>query len=366
MKKILLAFLLALALNSNACINVHYSLDKEGHFHETEDYREPFNINFDFKKLEKNLLSTEKKLLKEKTYQLLSDYAVYLLKGGKTEEALQIFISLAYHFPDKYELAANLGTAYELSGNPDSALVYIQKGIDLNPNAHGGSEWVHVKILETKIKQKTQPDYLGKNKVLNLTDAQKKDIKICDQILIQLHERFPFCPGPDSIMASLFVDLGDCYANTVSIEIAIGIYQIAINYYGDESEKTRHKISEMRILSREYETRTTKFVVEGGNIKESHFSDKKLMEDNNKPPYEIKWDNINTDVDSLLGIIGLTQIVFEPALPMVESDSTSTLSPGADTAEKNEGGSSLIYIVAFGILGLLLYVMYVVRKNKNR
>ena len=361
-------FALALILNltsAQACLNVHYSLDKEGHFHETEDYREPFNINFDFQKLEKNLLSTETKLLKEKTYQLLSAYAVYLLKAGKTEEALQIFISLAYNFPDKYELAANLGTAYELSGNPDSALVYIQKGMDLNPNAHGGSEWVHVKILETKIKQKTQPDYLAHNTVLNLTEAQKKDSKVCDQILIQLHERFPFCPGPDSIMASVLIDLGDCYANSVSIEIARGIYELARNYYGDESESTKEKIAEMKKLSKEYETRTTKIVDDGENIKEGTFTHKKLMEDNNNPPYEIKWDKINTNVDSLLGIIGLTQIVFEPA-PIIEAtDTTTIVKTENNSPHPNQNSGTLIYIIAFGLLALLLYVMYVVKKNKN-
>jgi tetratricopeptide (TPR) repeat protein len=351
----------------NACLNVHYSLDKEGHFHETEGYREPFAINFDFEKLEKNLLTTEKKLLKEKTYKLLSDYAVYLLKGGKTEEALQIFISLAYHFPDQYELAANLGTAYELSGNPDSALVYIQKGMKLNPNAHEGSEWVHVKILETKIKQKTQPDYLVSNTVLNLSADQEKDPKICDQILIQLHERFPFCPGPDSIMASLLVDLGDCYANTVSIEIAKGVYELAQKYYGDESESTKNKIAEMKKLSREYDTRSTKIVDEGESIKEGTFTHKKLMEDFNDPPYEIKWEKINTDVDSLLGIIGLTQVVFEPA-PMPEQADSLTTIEAASAEPKTQpttNDNSLIYFISFGLLALILYILFVVKRNRK-
>ena len=49
-----------------------------------------------------------------------------------------------------YAVASNLGTTYELLGDNVKALEWIKKGLERNPKAHGGTEWVHVKNLEAK------------------------------------------------------------------------------------------------------------------------------------------------------------------------------------------------------------------------
>ena len=71
---------------------------------------------------------------------MLSDYAVYLMKAGRVDESLAILKELNKNLPQEYQIAANLDTAYELNGELDSALFYIKRGIEINPDAHAGSE----------------------------------------------------------------------------------------------------------------------------------------------------------------------------------------------------------------------------------
>jgi tetratricopeptide (TPR) repeat protein len=366
MKKFFFAALIITAgLNVFACLNIYYSVDKEGHFHETQDYREKFIKNFDQENLEGWLLKTEKRLRKEKSYKVLSDYAVYLMKAGRVEESQELLVALCKAYPEEYQLAANLGTAYELNGNPDSALVYIKRGMELNPKAHGGSEWVHVKILETKIKLRDEPGYLEANTVLQLTDEQEKDIKVCDQLLIQLHERFPFSPeGNDPIMASLFVDLGDCYANSVSIEYARAYYELAQKYYGDTSAETSGKRKEMERLSKEYQTLTTTINENGDNNKESYRPYDRVMADSDGKDHEINWSAINTNVDSLLSYVGLERVIIEPidtaALPASEEQV-----PAAEPAKPSEDERSMawFWIMIAGVI--TLPIILAVRKKRK-
>lgn len=53
------------------------------------------------------------------------------MKLGKADVALEILKELNYHYPNEYKIVANLGTAYELNAELDSALKYIKKGIKL-------------------------------------------------------------------------------------------------------------------------------------------------------------------------------------------------------------------------------------------
>lgn len=354
-----------------ACLNENYGFDKYGNYHLTDEYREPFKTDFNYKEVEQKLISLHKKLTKEKSIEVLSDYAVYLLKGKKTEEALIILQTLAFHNTDNYSISANLGTAYELSGMPDSALKYIQRGIELNPNSHGGSEWIHVKILETKIAQKTQPDFLLHHTVLNLSAQDEKDMKICQDILIQLTERFPFCPGPDSIMASLVIDLGDCYANLISVEVATGVYLIAKNYFGDASESLQEKINETKKLSNQNENKPKPHTPEEMDLKgadeslESHNTDRELLENPNKPPYDIQWEKINTNTDSLLAFVGLTPIVFEPN----NASEIWVESPPEPAQEKEPieeyKSNSMLYFI-FGLVLILFFVGLVVLRFRKK
>ncbi|MEM7391121.1 MAG: hypothetical protein AAF492_02140 [Verrucomicrobiota bacterium] len=80
--------------------------------------------------------------------------------------------------PGRYNTAANLGTAYELSGDNRNALTWIREGIERNPKAHDGTEWLHAVILETKIELEQDPDYLKKRRIIELPRKIKDDGEI--------------------------------------------------------------------------------------------------------------------------------------------------------------------------------------------
>jgi len=61
-----------------------------------------------------------------------------------------MLIGIERWHPGLYATAANLGTAYELLGNVDSAYYWIEEDMRRNPQGHEGSEWMHLCILSAK------------------------------------------------------------------------------------------------------------------------------------------------------------------------------------------------------------------------
>lgn len=373
MKKILFLFVLLLnGAMSHACLNYYYSIDHEGHFHDAEGLKTHFNINFNPRTLEAEIKKNADKLKTTKDYKWLSNYAVLLLKAGRTKEALDLLEQLSLKHPDEYQIAANLGTAYELSGNVEKALEYIKRGVELNPNAHDGSEWVHVKLLEAKLKLQTDPNYLTKNTVLNLSANQKKDLKVRQQLMIQIRERFPFCKGPDPIMASLLIDLGDCYAQTSSIEYAKALYEIALNYYGAPAKIADPKIKEMKRLLSEYDELTpnryllrgenNEYRVEGAHNRISRIKHTTLLDDNNPSKYSINWSGIQLNTDSLLAYAQIERVVPPP----VKADSVEVKSSAAPRATQGTTSVSfnlLIYLLIGGFA--VLATVFILKRKKK-
>ncbi|MBL7731413.1 MAG: tetratricopeptide repeat protein [Chitinophagaceae bacterium] len=164
-----------------------------------------------------------------------SDIAVNLAYLGRYEEALAILEPLQKKFPDDYNIAANLGTTYELVGKNELALRFIRKGIELNPDSHDGSEWVHVKILEAKLQLAKDPSWLNTHRVLQTgvtfqsAVSETLDEK-ADDVEYQLQERVPFTPFPDKILANVFDELGDLYATQQSVELAYIAYDFSLQY----------------------------------------------------------------------------------------------------------------------------------------
>ncbi len=64
-----------------------------------------------------------------------NDYAVALVYLGRYDEAISLLQRLEKETPGHYATAANLGTAYELSGNNELALKWIKEGIRRNPRS---------------------------------------------------------------------------------------------------------------------------------------------------------------------------------------------------------------------------------------
>lgn len=131
--------------------------------------------HFDTDKLEKRISSLNQKVEKgEATFKTWSDLALNLMKLGEVDSALSILEPLALEHPEEYNILANLGTCYELSGRLDSALKYISLGLEKNPNSHRGSEWIHVKILEAKIKEQQYPGWINTNEIVSQAEILAK------------------------------------------------------------------------------------------------------------------------------------------------------------------------------------------------
>lgn len=308
MKKLALIFVMFVSVfKLEACMNYYHSQDKKGnlHSHDNKDLYRAFNKNFNAPLNEKRLISTEARLKKTKSYQDLSNYAVRLTKVGKHKEALEILKVLGVKHPTEYQIIANLGTAYELNGELDSALTYIRKGLQLNPGSHEGSEWVHERILITKIALKKDPTYLTKNTILNIKETDKGYNLYAHQILIQLRERMPYCPPQNLIMQHLLLELGDVYVNSSSIKFGISLYEIAKHYYDVKPIVVDPKIATAKVyLAENMKKKVGKYLSEErGRVYEGK-SYKSLLDNNNPTNYQVDWNKVNISVPELLAIVG--------------------------------------------------------------
>lgn len=161
-----------------------------------------------------------------------NNYAVALIHLGRLDEAVSVLLRLEKEFPGHYSVASNLGTAYDLMGQDVLALEWITKGIERNPDSHDGSEWLHIRILEAKLKMKDNPEWLKTHSVSgldfgagNLPEKPSADrgasalptgnqgqplsfLKAYDGLGYQLKERLQFVKPADPIVADLLMDYG--------------------------------------------------------------------------------------------------------------------------------------------------------------
>lgn len=181
------------------------------------------------------------------------DKAVILLLKGEYENAIESLLKLNNIYPNKYSIASNLGTTYELNGENEKALQWIKEGIKRDTKSHYGTEWLHVYILKMKIKLNKEPNFLQHNRMIPL----QKSFTAEDSILIdnhshtivqlkkalnyQLQERIVFVKPKEAIVADLFFTLAQIEAKTKSIEDAMGYLELA-ELYGFSNPQLLDKI----------------------------------------------------------------------------------------------------------------------------
>ena len=174
--------------------------------------------------------------------------AVILLLKGEYDASIDAFLKLVEEYPNQYSLASNLGTAYELNAKNQDALKWIKKGIALNADSHYGSEWVHVLILETKIKLESNPDFLQEHQIISLpkkfnltTQLEINDNNYTIQeiqraIEYQLRERTVFVKPQDAVVAVLLFTLARISAQISIVEEGIKYLDMA-QLYGFKNVK---------------------------------------------------------------------------------------------------------------------------------
>lgn len=390
MKKLPLVFMLCLVvLTAKPCLNYYYSIDDKGHYHYEEDVLKAFNTNFNIGLNERRLKGSLKELESTHYFMHLSDYSVKLMNLGKADVALDILKVLYEQYPTEYRLATNLGTAYELNGDNQNALKFIKRGLELNPHDHAGSEWVHVKILEAKIKMADEPDYLDANSLLDLNAEQKANADVARQINIQARERFPFSPGPNKIMVALLTEMADCYAESISVEYAIASYRIARDYYGGAAEKLNPRTEELKKHKANYQGKEVpkKYQESGEGMHEQvgGISVAQLLDNNNKEDLKPNWQTINTNVKELLALVDIDIASKEIRaaenessrfIPdetrgndkeVADSDTEQTISqPDGETKRVIEEKSDRNYWLIGGLAGFFSVLIFAFVKRKKK
>lgn len=243
--------LLSLSSAALACINI-YGTNSEGESVLVEDHgghrlRSLSEISIDkqhWKEREAALAVG----LDAADYQHRTDYAAALIFLGRVEEAIPILEQVEKEKSGEYIVAANLGTAYELHGEVDKSIEWIQKGIERNPDSHGGSEWVHIKVLEAKQQLVKDPNWLKTHSVLGVDFGSEAAIRtpaspvkvssevsldlrgVAHHVEYQLQERLKFVSPKEPLVADLLFDLGNLIAITGTVEEALPFYRFAKRY----------------------------------------------------------------------------------------------------------------------------------------
>jgi tetratricopeptide (TPR) repeat protein len=240
-----------------ACENEYYPANIWGDkIEQTKHNQFVFHRGFSEKEILKLLHTIEENLAKKYDFKLHSDYAVNLARIGKAREAQVILSRLLKAYPQEYNLMANLGTVYELNHNLDSAMFWLKKAHNLNPKAHKSSEWIHLKIIEIKIKFGRNLDWLQNNSSLGLNINQlktapysspdyKKAQAITEQLKYQLQKRIPFTAPPDELTAGLLTDLAEL-STLFDVEDSYRIYHYALVYKTGDKTKLQQKIQVLK------------------------------------------------------------------------------------------------------------------------
>jgi tetratricopeptide (TPR) repeat protein len=183
---------------------------------------------------------------KQPTYEHRSDLGVALVHLGKYRQAVGLLEDLEKQTPGRYQTAANLGTAYELAGDPENALKWIREGIRRNPKAHEGTEWLHAAILDAKLHRRAAGTRERSLLVLDFGDGRLPQLPqqmpngndgkpvsvrgLGMALRYQLIERAHFVPAPDPTVAALLADWGHLELVAGDVYTAAVVYEAALRY----------------------------------------------------------------------------------------------------------------------------------------
>ncbi|WP_097131577.1 tetratricopeptide repeat protein [Pedobacter xixiisoli] len=240
----------------NACLNgEHFELTNGTTWYADRDYEVPEGHVFPERESLLSMLHDMDSLYKAtKDIGYLSDKGLLLIALGRYQQAITLYLEIEVMKPNRYSTASNLGTVYELIGQNIKALEWIKKSIEIDPESHHQSEWIHVKILEAKIKgdeQYTTHSLLGLdfgNGKLPISKMNKKELETLHYSLYyQLNERMSFVKPKDRMVAQLLFDLGSVSMLLHRNKAASEVYKQA-KRYGCSHPDLDFKIKESRRL----------------------------------------------------------------------------------------------------------------------
>ena len=242
--------------NTLACLNGDSKILKDGIFlYEDREGSVPYGHKFYKDGFESSMIQLDSLYMVSKDLDYLSDKGLLLILLERYEEAVKLYLEIENIEPNRYSTSSNIGTAYELLGQNENALKWIKKSIEFNPKSHNKSEWIHVKILEAKIKgrQFYTTDFLlntefGSDTIPNskMTKQQLQDLS--NALYYQLNERISFVKPKEKIVAQLLFDLGNIAYLLGNYYDALADYKQAKLYgYAGQLIEQRTKQAETRI-----------------------------------------------------------------------------------------------------------------------
>jgi tetratricopeptide (TPR) repeat protein len=220
MTRIVLALVISMATvcQTFACLNGASVVLKNGTFlYEDEEGHIPYGHLFNSEEgFRDGILELDSLYKATKDLDYLSDKGLLLILLKQYNDAIALYLKIEELEPNRYSTASNIGTAYELIGQNEHALHWIKKAIDIDPSSHYNSEWIHVKILEAKIKGEK---FINSAFLLNtdfgndsipVSSLARADLSdLSEALYFQLNERVSFVKPTDKIAAQLLFDLGN-------------------------------------------------------------------------------------------------------------------------------------------------------------
>jgi tetratricopeptide (TPR) repeat protein len=220
MTRIILALALSVVTvcQSFACLNGASTKLKNGTFlYEDEEGHVPYGHLFNSEEgFQEAILELDSLYKATKDLDYLSDKGLLLILLKQYDQAIELYLEVEKLEPNRYATASNIGTAYELIGQNENALQWIKKAVAIDSTSHDNSEWIHVKILEAKIKGEkfiTSSFLLNTdfgNDSIPVSSLPRTDlINLSEALYYQLNERVSFVKPTDKIVAKLLFDLGN-------------------------------------------------------------------------------------------------------------------------------------------------------------
>jgi tetratricopeptide (TPR) repeat protein len=222
-----------------ACLNGDTQMLKDGTIisNDVEGWIVPYGHRFFEHNYSDKLKRLDSLWKTTKDIDYLSDYGVVLVFQKEYDKAKDIYLKIEKIQPGRYSTASNLGTVYELLGQNEKALHWIQRAVKIDPKSHNSSEWIHVNILKAKIRG--QQNITG-NFLLGAafgTDAKPQSLltneellELRDALYYQLNERVSFIKPKDKIVATLLFELANICVVTGAKKEAIIIYDKSKEY----------------------------------------------------------------------------------------------------------------------------------------
>jgi tetratricopeptide (TPR) repeat protein len=261
MNKIAIVLIIATFLYHDmyACINGETLILKNNVIlYQDEESHVPYGHQFADKQVLKKVMRELDSLYRTtKDVDYLSDKGVLLILFEKYSEAIELYLSIEKLQPDRYSTASNLGTAYELTGQNMQALKWIKRAVEIEPKSHKNSEWLHIKILEAKIKGEQfyttcfllNTDF-GTALLPQTTLSDVELEELFEEVYYQLNERVSFIKPKDRIVAQLLFDLGNITFLQRDYSNARANYQLAKDY-GFSDPIVEKRIKESKKLARQ-------------------------------------------------------------------------------------------------------------------